>query len=225
MKAVLFDFNGTLYNDTRFHLASWKQYLRERFGLDLTVEEVQRRCIGPGNVDIVRDFFGPELLLETCHQYSREKEAVYRSICKSDPENMRLMEGAEQIFDLLAARGIPFVMATASPIDNVEFYLNDLGLDRWFTMDRIVYEDGSVRGKPDPAFYTEAARRAGTTPDECIIVEDSKTGVEAAINAGAGRLICIDRTVERAWLESKKEIYALIHDFRGFEKYIDEAFC
>ena len=220
MKAVLFDFNGTLYNDTRFHLYAWKNYLKDRFGFDLSEEEVRRRCIGPGNALIFKDFFGEDISPELIEEYSKEKEVFYRSVCRSNPENLQLMEGAAELFDLLTERGIPFVIATASPIENVEFYLNDLGLSKWVDIDRIVYEEGNLPGKPDPAFYLEAARRAGFAPGECIIVEDSKTGIEAAIRAGAGKLIVIDRTAPREFLENTKEIDALIHDFRGFEKYL-----
>ena len=57
MKAVLFDFNGTLYNDTALHMAAWKNFFRKFFDMKLTDEEVFRRCIGPSNADIFADFF------------------------------------------------------------------------------------------------------------------------------------------------------------------------
>lgn len=220
MKAVIFDFNGTLYNDTMFHLQAWKEYLKKRFGFDLTDEEVRRRCIGPSNETIFRDFFGADIAPEKIREYAAEKEVYYRSVCCSDAKNLQLMEGAPELFDLLIERGIPFVIATASPIDNVEFYMEDLNLKKWITLDRIVYEEGKLPVKPDPAFYIEAARRAGCKPEECIIVEDSKTGIEAAIRAKAGKLIAIDRTTPREWLESRKEIHAIVHDFFGFEKFL-----
>lgn len=220
MKAVLFDFNGTLYNDTAFHLQAWMKYLKERFGFDLTEEEVHRRCIGPSNENIFRDFFGTDISMEKIHEYAAEKEVYYRSVCRSDEKNLRLMEGAPELFDLLIERGIPFVIATASPIENVEFYMEDLNLKKWITIDRIVYEEGKLPVKPDPAFYIEAARRVGCKPEECIIVEDSKTGIEAAIRAKAGKLIVIDRTAPRNFLENTPEIDALVHDFTGFEKFL-----
>ena len=220
MKAVLFDFNGTLYNDTLFHLQAWTKYLKDRFGFNLTEAEVRRRCIGPSNETIFRDFFSDDIAPDKIAEYAAEKEIVYREVCCSDPENLKLMEGAPELFDLLADRGIPFIVATASPIANVEFYMEELNLKKWLTLDRIVYEEGKLPVKPDPAFYIEAARRAGARPEECIIVEDSKTGIEAAIRAKAGMLIAIDRTVSRVWLESRPEIHAIVHDFRGFEKFL-----
>lgn len=220
MKAVLFDFNGTLYNDTRLHVEAWRNFFRKRFNLDLTSEEVQRRCIGPSNVDIFKDFSGGRLSAEEVARYSAEKEEEYRAAARSNPDNLRLMEGAPEMFDDLTARGIPFALATASPIENVEFYLQDLGLKKWFTLDRIVYEEGKLASKPDPAFYNEAARRLGLTPQDCVVVEDSKTGIQAAINAHAGKIVAIDRTAPREWLESRPEIDVIIHDFRGFERFI-----
>ena len=105
----------------------------------------------------------------------------------------------------------------------MEFYLNDLGLKKWFTMDRIVYDQGILPSKPDPAFYLEAAKCIGVDPKDCIIAEDSITGIGAAINAGAGRIVAIDRSVSREWLEARKnagEIHAIVHDFCGFERFL-----
>lgn len=220
MKAILFDFNGTLFNDTHLHLAAWHKFFLKHFNMDLTEEEVRRRCIGPSNRDIFRDFFGDQLSPEQVKQYETEKESEYRAAARSDPENLRLMEGAPEILDLLVKRKIPFALATASPIENVEFYLEDLGLKRWFTLDRIVYEEGRLASKPDPAFYIEAARRLGLSPSDCMIVEDSRTGIQAAINARAGSIVAIDRTVPREWLESVPQIDAILHDFRGFARLI-----
>ena len=221
MKAVIFDFNGTLFDDTRFHLEAWQVFMHEKFGIDLTPDEIRDGFLGPNNPIIFRNYFGESRFTEEeLIQLSREKEMQYRAIVFRDPRNKQLMEGATELFDLLLERKIPFALATASPIDNVMFYLEDLGLKKWFSMDRIVYDEGILPSKPDPAFYLEAMKRLGMKPEDCIIAEDSPSGIQAAINAKAGRIIALDRTAPREWLESKKEIHAIVHDFRGFEKFL-----
>lgn len=223
MKAVLFDFNGTLYNDTDFHRTAWRNFMKNRFGMDLTEEEITAHFIGPSNREIFRHCFGDRYTPEEMDQFSREKEVEYRKAARARPENLRLMDGAPELFDLLVERGIPFALATASPIENVEFYLDDLNLKKWFTMDRIVYEEGKLPSKPDPAFYQEAARRIGMDAADCVIAEDSPTGIGAAINAGAGRIVAIDRSTPRAWLQERLdrgEIHAIVHDFYGFERFL-----
>lgn len=220
MKAAIFDFNGTLYNDTQFHIAAWRNYMRKRFSIELTLDEIYAHFIGPSNSFILRNYFGDRYTDEEINALSLEKEVEYRAAARSNPENLRLMDGAPELFDLLVERGVPFALATASPLENVEFYLNDLGMKKWFTMDRIVYDEGLLASKPDPAFYLEAARRLGMNPADCIVAEDSPTGIEAATRAGIGRIVAIDRTTPRDWLEQNPNIYAIIHDFRGFERYV-----
>lgn len=220
MKAVIFDFNGTLFNDTRFHVEAWQRYMHKKFGIDLTLEEVHRSFIGPNNSAIFRSYFGDRFTDAEVEEMGREKEAEYRAVASADPANMHLMEGAPELFDLLVERNIPFALATASAIDNINFYLNELGMKKWFTMDRIVYDEGKLPSKPDPAFYIEAMRRLDMPAQDCVIVEDSPSGIQAAINAGAGRIIAIDRTAPLDWLRSKPEIHALIHDYYGFERYL-----
>ena len=217
MKAVIFDFNGTLFDDTRFHIAAWKRYMRKRFGVELTEAEVCAQFIGPNNSAIFQSWFGGGFTPEQAHAWSLEKEAEYRAAVREDPANLRLIDGAPELFDLLTERRIPFALATASERPNVDFYLNDLGLARWFTLDRIVYDEGKLASKPDPAFYLEAARRLGIDPADCVICEDSLPGIEAARRAGAGRIAVIDRTVSREKLMAEPGVSAIIHDYFGFE--------
>lgn len=221
MKAVIFDFNGTLFDDTGFHMEAWQLFMRKKFGIDLVIEDVRKNFIGPNNSVIFRNYFGEGRFTdEEVIQLAGEKEIEYRAVVRRDPANMQLIEGACELFDLLVERNIPFALATASHVDNVMFYLEDLGLNKWFTMDRIVYDDGTMPSKPNPDFYLEAMRRIGMQPEDCIIVEDSAPGIQAAVNAKAGRIIAIDRTTPREWLESRKEIHAIVHDFFGFEKFL-----
>lgn len=219
MKGFLFDFNGTLYDDSRLHMQAWRNYFREKFNRALSDAEVQS-FIGPSNADIFAMSLGVRLSTEKAAELSAEKEAAYRAVARSNPANLRLIDGVPEMLDLLAERKIPFALATSSVRENVDFYLEDLGLKRWFSIDRIVYEEGKLASKPDPAFYIEAAHRIGLSPGDCTIVEDSPTGIQAAINARAGRIIAIDRTAPREWLENRTEIDAIIHDFRGFERFI-----
>lgn len=219
MKAVLFDFNGTLFDDTNFHRRAWHDYMYERFGRDYGIDEINRYFIGPGNREIFRHCFDG-ITEEKIIEYGLEKEIYYRRIASETAENMRLIDGAPELFDLLTARGIPFVLVTASPIDNIRFYLNDLGLKKWFDMSRVVYDTGELACKPEPDFYLEAARRVGLDPQDCIVVEDSLTGFEAAKRAKAGKIIAIDRTQPPEVLAQRPEIDAVIHDFTDFERFL-----
>ncbi len=221
-RAVLFDFNGTLYNDTDFHRAAWQKYLSDRFGIHLTIDDINRYCIGPGNADIFHTVVDPDMSETDIRRCSDEKEAMYRNMALASEETRKLVSGAPELMDELTKRGVPFAVATASLLPNVEFYLGDLGLGRWVSFDRIVYEDGLRPSKPDPAFYLEAAKRLKVDPKDCIIVEDSATGFQAARDAGAGRIIAIDTSMPRDKILKIDGIYDVIHDYYNFLHYLDD---
>lgn len=146
---------------------------------------------------------------------------MYRTVACERPENLRLVKGVPELLDLLTVQGIPFALATASVPGNVSFYLDTLGLGKSVDRDRIVHEDGSGRpSKPDPAYYIEAAARIGMPLSQCIIVEDSRAGLEAARRAGPARLIAIDTMLSEDELQKEPGIYAVIHDFTGFARYL-----
>lgn len=221
MKPILFDFNGTLYNDTRFHILSWQKFLHQELNIDFTEERIMEVCIGPSNTAILKGLLG-DISDARIEELAKTKEAYYRATCREKAENLRLINGAPEMLDALNAKNVPFALATSSGIDNVNFYLNDLGLNRWFDLNRIVYENGTVASKPDPAFYTEAAHRLNADPADCIVVEDSPTGLRGAMNAGVKTLIAMDRTMSKEVLTQFPEISAVIHDYHGFPELIEK---
>lgn len=73
MYAVLFDFNGTLYDDKRFHLTAWQRYLKQRFGMEVTPEQVEARMLGPSNRVVFTKILQLDLTEEEIHCCSEEK--------------------------------------------------------------------------------------------------------------------------------------------------------
>lgn len=220
MKAVIFDFNGTLFNDSHLHVQAWKSFLYTHLNIDIDHEEVRRTFIGPSNYVIFRELLGLDVTREQAAELSIKKEAEYRVAVYSDPNNLRLVPGVEEMLDYLTENNIPFALATSSVKGNVEFYLEDLNMKKWLSWDRIVYEDSGLPHKPDPAYYIEAARILGVKPEECIVVEDSLAGFEAARKAGAEKVVAIANTIPEEILKTIKDVDLIIHDFTDFKSIL-----
>jgi HAD superfamily hydrolase (TIGR01509 family) len=147
------------------------------------------------------------LLLRTlaAHELERlseEKEAIYRRLCLAAEDRFCLSPGAAPLLDWLAAHDVPRAIATASGRANVDFFRVHLGLDRWFDPRAIVYDDGTLRGKPAPDVYRRAVHvLAGRpAPSGCVVIEDSLSGLEAARAAGIGLVVALGPPGEHAAL-------------------------
>jgi len=143
------------------------------------------------------------------------KEKMYRDIARSKGRAFALSPGAQELLDEVLRSGIPHTIATSSESGNVNFFIKSLDLGRWFDVDKVVYDDGTVPGKPAPDLYLRAAEKLSLAPPECVVIEDSKSGIEAAKRAGAGKIIALGPKKEhselRMWgadqvVESLKEL-------------------
>lgn len=215
IKGILFDFNGTLFYDSDKNVLAFQRFFMKR-GIEPPSEAtIVKRAFGKSNSDIFRDIFDPNATDEEIVEYALEKEQLYREACRSDPASMHLAKGACEMLDHLKKKGIPFNLATGSPIDNVEFYFDELGIGRWFDINKIVYSDDTLPGKPAPDFYIEAAKRIGLSANECIVFEDAVSGILSANRANAGAvyaLISDDLSLDRSDLKIDGEI-------KNFENY------
>ena len=218
MKAVIFDFNGTMIFDTKMNDAAWRTFIEKYTGKVITDEEMSEYVHGQPNTNTIRHHINRDLTDQEVSLYSEEKEVLYRALCLTEKELFTLVDGLEPLLDRLKRRGIPFTIATAANRNNVEFYFEQFSLSRWFSIDKIVYDDGTLRGKPEPDVYLRACRILDKEPKECIVVEDSLAGLLAAKRAGAGRIIAIVSTLDIAAIQSQSTADAWIEDFNGFEE-------
>lgn len=189
-KGLIFDFNGTIFWDTRFHNAAWDLML-PRYGRDSIPDEEKFVHIhGHNNTDIFNYLFPRQLTPEQIRKMAEEKEQIYRDICRR--HHMELAPGLTALLDYLKEHGIRRNIATASSRQNIDFYFEHLELGRWFDYDKVSYDDGTVKSKPDPEIFLRAIDRLGLTPEETVIFEDSQTGLKAATAARPGKIIIVN---------------------------------
>ncbi|HEX9058701.1 MAG TPA: HAD family phosphatase [Clostridia bacterium] len=189
-KGIIFDFNGTLLWDTELHNIAWDSFLKEH-GLLLSDEEKHRRIHGRLNSEILRDLFGSMLTDKEIEHHSLEKEYGYQRLC-TELNDFSLAEGVIELFEKLKEQDIPFVIATASGIENVEFYFRELELNKWFEKEHVIYNDGSMRGKPFPDLFLKALDILGIEGKDTVIFEDSVSGIKAAEASKAGKIIIVN---------------------------------
>lgn len=186
---VIFDFNGTLFWDTALHNKAWNIFLN-KYDLHFTDEEFFSQIHGRNNKDIFCSLFNAQLTDEQISEYIAEKEGLYQKLCLEG--NLSLAPGAEDFLFFLQEKRIPFTIATASGKENVDFYFKHLGISKWFDYNQIVFNDGTIKGKPDPEIYQKAMQLIGLAPEESIVFEDAIAGLQSAKNANAGKIIVVN---------------------------------
>jgi beta-phosphoglucomutase len=191
--ALIFDMDGVIVDSNPVHRESWRVYNR-RFGIE-TSEEMQERMYGKRNDEIVRDFFGEGLSQEQVLAHGAEKEKLYREMMAPRLQQS-LVPGVTRLLqqrilqqsNLQQSSGTPVGLATNAERANVDFLLNRVRVcDRPLRSCFQVVVDGQqvARPKPAPDIYLRVAELLDVEPRNCIVFEDSYTGVAAALEAGA----------------------------------------
>ena len=191
MKGIIFDFNGTLFWDSDIQEKAWRTFGGNMVGREITDEEFSKYFHGRTNKDTLEYLSGKELTTDEVNALAQQKEEIYRNLCKSDLDKFKLAPGVEKYLDYIKENNIPFTIATASEINNVTFFIKEFGLERWFDIDKIVYDDGTFKGKPEPDIYLKAAKTINMAPADCIVFEDAKSGITSATRAGVPTLYAI----------------------------------
>jgi HAD superfamily hydrolase (TIGR01509 family) len=170
--------DGVVIDSNPLHRKAWLAYNR-RFGIE-TTEAMQQRMYGKRNDDIVRDVFGPHLSAKDVAAHGAAKERLYRGMLGSAVEQF-LVPGLRAFLERHASA--PVGLATNAEPANVDFLLDRSALRNFF---RVVVDGHQVeRPKPAPDIYLRTAALLGIAPANCIVFEDSLSGVQAARSAGA----------------------------------------
>lgn len=211
-QGVIFDFNGTLFFDDDKHVMAWGEISRLLRGRDITEEELHTKLNGTPNIMNIQYMMDGKAKEEELTRYSQLKEEYYRRFCREDQEHLHLVDGAENYFDYLKKKGIPFTIASASIKENMDFFIESFHLDRWFKPSEIVYDDGTYENKV--AMFQKAAYLLGVDMDSTRIYEDSLSGIRSAYDAGCRDIAVVCAKEKEAGIRKLPGITKTIQDFQ-----------
>ncbi|KAF0104829.1 MAG: glycoprotease/HAD-superfamily hydrolase like protein [Chloroflexi bacterium] len=176
LKAVLWDMDGVIVDTFDWHYSAWQQTfdeLAQPFDM-----ETFRKTFGMNNRLILNTVFGRELEEDFIQQVSDRKEALFRQVIKGSAELLPGVADWLERFEHMRGRQ---AVASSAPQANIDALLDELGIRGYFQAEAA---GATLRGKPDPAVFLLAAQLLGVEPVNCLVIEDSIAGVEAAHRAG-----------------------------------------
>lgn len=205
IRAVLFDLDGTMVDNMRYHTDAWIEMAR-KLGHELTREYFQREFSGRKNEELFPLLLGRPLDPSELVRLAEEKESRYRELYAP---HVRPLEGLEALLDRLATRGIAVGIATAAPEKNREFVLDRLGLSARISV--VVGAEQVEHGKPAPDLFLAAAQQLACQPSATLVFEDAVLGVQAG--RAAGMSVCGVTTGESADVLLAAGAHFAIRDF------------
>lgn len=221
IKGVIFDFNGTLFFDSPKHVLAWGRMSEELRGYGISVEEMQSHFYGVPNNRAIEYMLQKECDEAELNRYSELKEAYYRDFCRQDKEMLHLVDGAHEFFDALVEKKIPFTIASASIKPNIDFFVESFELEKWFDPEKIVYDDGSYANKQK--MFEHAAEVIGVPIEDCLILEDSDSGIRDAYAVGCRNIVVVDSMGVAGKHEGKPGVIRIVKDLVGLDQVVLET--
>lgn len=215
MKALIFDCDGVLVDTERDgHRVAFNRTFSE-FGLDVfwDVELYGELLKVAGGKERIRAYFDsagwPEVanrdvLVADLH---KRKTAIFMEIISSG--QLPLRSGVIRLVDEAASAGVRLGVCTTSNALSVNGVLDLMGQDRKKQFEFVLAGDVVSRKKPDPEIYNLAKSRLDVPGSSCMVIEDSRNGLLAALGAGMPCLITTSA-------------YTVDEDFEGAVRVVPE---
>lgn len=173
---VIFDCDGVLVDSELLSNQSDLELLRT-FGIDLELEDYMRRYVGKSAADTVRGIeaqTGVKLPTDFLERKQAHVLAAFE----------RELQPIENVDVALGVLPFTRCVASSSTPERIRFSLKRTGLLDCFDDDAIFSATMVQHGKPAPDLFLLAAQRMNRVPNVCVVIEDSVSGVQAAIAAG-----------------------------------------
>ncbi|OWA34499.1 phosphatase [Saccharibacillus sp. O16] len=178
IQAFIFDMDGVIIDSEPLHFDVDRQTMAY-YGHSVTQEDLER-YVGMTNPEqwaIIREEYGIGPTTEEIIEYQMGRKIEQLRLAELEP-----IEGICELLEELKKGEIPRAIASSSPPIFIEAVLEKFGLQGEFAV--VVSGERVPKGKPAPDVYLRAAELLGVDPFFCVVLEDSKHGIDAAKAAG-----------------------------------------
>ncbi len=177
--AAIFDMDGVISHTNPFHAEAFRAFFKNHNIEQATEEEFEQHMYGKHNSYIMQHFFKRPISPEELRTLEFEKEQLFRVIYKGD---VAPIKGLIEFLGQLKDSGFKLAVATSAPKENMDLILDELNIRSLFSS-TLSSEDVKLH-KPHPEVYLKSAENLGIPIKQCIVFEDSFSGITAAQNAG-----------------------------------------
>ena len=203
-KAILWDMDGVIADSYSFHFAAWQEIFAKR-GIKFTKEDFTK-LFGTRNDFIIGSIMSRELPERDVKIMVQEKEEKFR---RKATGNIKPFPGAVRLLNAIKKGNFKLGLVSSTPKENIDLVLSELNLEGMF--DSIIFGQEVSESKPSPQIYLLAARELEVTPNDCLVIEDSPLGVEAAKTAGM-KCLAIANTHPRQKLQEADKVIDSLED-------------
>ncbi len=179
LRAVLFDMDGVLVDSEPLHFESEGRVFGA-LGIEVTLAE-RHSFVGmaaDGMWKYLKETYSLKQPVTDLVEYDEQSRVRYFSGLSRIPA----VPGAGELLQDLAARGIRLALVSSSSEAIIGIMMEKTGFGRYF--DLKINGRSVKNGKPAPDIFLSAAKLLGEEPRECVVIEDSRNGVRAAVSAG-----------------------------------------
>ncbi len=202
---VLFDMDGVIVHSNPAHKKAINIFC-EKHEIEIADDYLKSSIYGRANKEWLPKIFG-DISDERLRELADDKEQIFRDIF--DPEEMQV-PGVIDFIGHLKEKKIKMVVATSAPGANADYILNELEIYDYF--DAVLDSSHVTHSKPHPEPYHNAAKAIGLTAPQCVVIEDSVSGVESGLASGA-KVVGVATTHTPEELNS---CHLVINDFVDF---------
>lgn len=193
-KGIIFDLDGVICSTDEYHYQAWKELADS---IDVYFDrEINNRLRGVSrmeSLEIILEKSGVNYSEEEKLEMAEKKNGIYK-VLLGRMNTADLTNEVKSTLDGLRAAGLKLAIGSSSK--NAKFILERIGLKDYF--DAISDGTNISKSKPDPEVFLKAAEYLGLEPQECLVVEDAKAGIDAAVagafeSAGLGEAASYDK--------------------------------
>ena len=210
VKGVLFDMDGVILDTEKLYTRFWKEACAY-FGFEMTHDMAlgMRSLNSALGESKLKEYFG-----DTVDYLLVRNKRIELMTAFINENGVELKSGVHEVLAFLKENGIKKAIATSSPLERTQDYLSKVGVIDEF--DKLISARMVERGKPEPDVYLYAASQLGLKPEECLVIEDSPTGLLAGNRAGCIPVMVPDQ--DQPSQETKELAYAVVDSLEDLRR-------